>query len=193
MAQPAVELRLVGQLGKPARQQQRDRPEELTIRAEPGRRLGDGKRDQFLVADLPSGSGGESAAERVGCNKGLHDAVISGCSNHEVAGLGGPLRCPSSPPAGSTHLRPLVDVAGERRAVQRFVGAYNRHDVEAMLEKSLSPRSSGTPTFWPRSEGGEGASGDVRASATVSETSSGGPPAKPTSSTRRSATSWALE
>ena len=38
--------------------------------------------------------------------------------------------------------------------------------------RTSSPRSSGTPTFWPRSEGRRGCIGDVRASATVSETSS---------------------
>ena len=48
-AQPAVVLRLVGQMRKPARQHPPDQAEELPVRADPDRRLTDRERDQLRV------------------------------------------------------------------------------------------------------------------------------------------------
>jgi len=49
-SQPAVVLRLLGQVRKPAGQDPADQAEELPIRADPNRCLGNGQRDQFSVA-----------------------------------------------------------------------------------------------------------------------------------------------
>jgi hypothetical protein len=48
-AQPALVLRLIGQVWKPARQQPPDQAEELPTGADPGRRLRDRAREQLGV------------------------------------------------------------------------------------------------------------------------------------------------
>ena len=50
--QPAVVLRLRGQMREPARQPPADQTEELPVRADPHRRLTDRQSDQFRVGDL---------------------------------------------------------------------------------------------------------------------------------------------
>jgi hypothetical protein len=54
-ARPAVVLGLVGRVRKEPGQQLADHPEELAVRAEPGRRRGDRQRDQLPVGDPSSG------------------------------------------------------------------------------------------------------------------------------------------
>ena len=49
--QAPVVLRLVGQVREPARQHPADQAEELAVRADPDRSLGDRERDQLRVAD----------------------------------------------------------------------------------------------------------------------------------------------
>jgi hypothetical protein len=108
--EPAVVLRLVGQVWKPAGQQPVDDAQELAIRAAPGRRLGDRERDQLVVGDQALGAGPrdkDRCGEHVGCdNEGLQR------SGHLVlqsrAGrAGGPLLyvnaapCPAAQPTSS--------------------------------------------------------------------------------------------
>jgi hypothetical protein len=70
--QASVVLRLVGQVRKPARQQPPDQAEELPVRADPDRRLGDRERDQLRVADqrTPGAMRRDRilVSEHIGCN-----------------------------------------------------------------------------------------------------------------------------
>ncbi len=53
--QPAVELRLAGQLREPAGQNPLDQTEELAIGGDADDRLGDGQGDQLLISGLRGG------------------------------------------------------------------------------------------------------------------------------------------
>jgi hypothetical protein len=70
-SEPAVVLRLVGQVRKPARQQPVDHAEKLTVRADPGCGLGDCERNQLVIADQPLRAGPrdrDRRGEHVGCH-----------------------------------------------------------------------------------------------------------------------------
>ena len=137
--QATVVLRLVGQVRKPARKPVGDHAQELAIRADPRRCLGDGERDQLRVGDLPWGPGRGIAAngEHVSCETRVSSEAVISCSNHEVAGLEALSSfCARLLPERQTHIKPLA-------STRRMTGDYAPTPVEDFLDPD-------DPTLFPR-------------------------------------------
>src|ERR1035438_5611093 len=103
-----IVLRLLGEIGKESRQQPSDRPRELPVGNQARDGLGDRKRDQLLVGDLPGRTRARSrqrTREYVACdNEGLQRSVHLVLQSR-VDRAGGPLLIskPTSCPTPNPH------------------------------------------------------------------------------------------
>src|SRR3954452_12789409 len=110
--QPAVVLRLIGQIGKEAGQQALDRAQKPAIRDGAGDRLSDRERDDLLIADLPDRTRTREPerrrehvrCDRQGLQRSAHLVLQSrGCRAGDPVLMSTPHSCPAAQPTSSLY------------------------------------------------------------------------------------------